>query len=167
MPDPDQGRPEEHATSRRRLMTGAGAVGVGVLGAAALAACGTGDEGAGTAGPGASTGPSGTPSQAPPSSPPAAEGALAKVADVPVGGGKVIKDQQIVVTQPEEGTFKAFATVCTHKGCDVDRVEDGTVFCPCHGSAFSAADGSVERGPAKRPLSEQAVKVEGDSIVKA
>lgn len=152
--------------SRRAVVSGA-AAGAGLIGATTvLAACGGGGEtGAGSSAP--PSAPAQTPS-APPSSAGAGQaGRLAAVSEVPVGGGKIIKDQQIVVTQPEEGTFKAFATVCTHKGCDVDEVKDGTVICPCHGSAFSASDGSVKKGPAEQPLSEIQVKVEGDGIMKA
>ncbi|MEU6807313.1 Rieske (2Fe-2S) protein, partial [Streptomyces neyagawaensis] len=78
--------------------------------------------------------------------------ALATTADIPVGGGKIFKDEKVVVTQPQEGDFKAFSAVCTHRACLVTTVEDGTINCPCHGSKFSVTDGAVENGPAQRPL---------------
>jgi Rieske Fe-S protein len=93
--------------------------------------------------------------------------ALARTAEVPVGGGMIVTGQKIVVTQPEAGTFRAFSSTCTHMGCQVNTVAGGTINCPCHGSKFSVADGSVQAGPAKSPLPERAVKVEGDSIVLA
>jgi len=93
--------------------------------------------------------------------------ALAKTTDIPVGGGKIFGDQQVVVTQPEAGTFKAFATTCTHQGCTATEVKDGTINCPCHGSKFKVADGSVAGGPAQRPLPAKSVKVEGDAITLA
>jgi len=89
---------------------------------------------------------------------------LAKVADIPVGGGKVFEDQGIVVTQPEAGTIKAFSATCTHQGCTVASVSNGTINCPCHGSKFKVADGSVANGPAAAPLSPVRVTVEGGSI---
>ncbi|GAA2709788.1 MULTISPECIES: Rieske (2Fe-2S) protein [Streptomyces] len=91
--------------------------------------------------------------------------ALGKAADVPVGGGKVFADRKVVVTQPAKGEFKAFSAVCTHQGCLVQDVVDGTINCPCHHSRFSATDGSVRGGPAQRPLPAQKVSVSGDSLV--
>jgi len=97
----------------------------------------------------------------------AAVAALAKTADVPVGGGKILPDQKIVVTQPTGGAFKAFSAVCTHQGCTVASVEGGTINCPCHGSKFAIADGSVAGGPAPSPLPARNIRVDGDSIVLA
>jgi Rieske Fe-S protein len=89
------------------------------------------------------------------------------VADVPVGGGVVLAAQGLVVTQPQAGTFKAFSATCTHQGCTVTEVKGGTINCPCHGSKFAVADGSPTAGPAKKPLPETAVRVQGSSIVRA
>jgi nitrite reductase/ring-hydroxylating ferredoxin subunit len=44
----------------------------------------------------------------------------------------------------------AVSLVCTHLGCIVKPAGDG-FDCPCHGSRF-AGDGSVQKGPAPRPL---------------
>jgi Rieske Fe-S protein len=68
------------------------------------------------------------------------------------------------VTQPSAGTFKAFNAVCTHQGCTVASVANGTITCPCHNSQFSAADGSVQSGPAPSPLASIAVTVTGTQI---
>ena len=90
--------------------------------------------------------------------------ALAKTADIPVGSGKIFAKQGVVVTQPTEGTFKAFSTVCTHQGCAVEKVADGTINCLCHGSKFKIEDGSVADGPANRPLAAKKITVDGDSL---
>nr|MDT0661535.1 Rieske (2Fe-2S) protein [Micromonospora sp. DSM 115978] len=90
--------------------------------------------------------------------------ALATLADVPVGGGKIFADQQVVLTQPEAGTVRAFSTVCTHQGCAVSEVADGTINCTCHGSSFSVADGSVTAGPAGQPLPAVEITVDGEEI---
>ncbi|MGW7081239.1 Rieske (2Fe-2S) protein [Streptomyces sp. NPDC054866] len=97
--------------------------------------------------------------------PPKAE-ELAKTSDIAVGGGKVLKDKKIVVTQPEEGDFKAFSAVCTHSGCTVSEVADGTINCACHGSKYRVADASVADGPAPRPLPPQTITVTGNSITR-
>jgi Rieske Fe-S protein len=87
---------------------------------------------------------------------------IAKTADVPVGSGVIVDD--IVVTQPSAGVFKGFSAKCTHKGCMVDKVADGTIDCPCHGSKFNL-DGTVAKGPADKPLATENISVQGDSIV--
>ncbi|MDQ0953580.1 Rieske Fe-S protein [Streptomyces phaeochromogenes] len=89
---------------------------------------------------------------------------LTRTGDVPVGGGKIFKDEKVVVTQPEKGGFKAFSAVCTHQGCIVANVSDGTINCTCHGSEFRIADGSVAKGPAQKPLPAKQITVTGDSI---
>ncbi|MFF8538476.1 Rieske (2Fe-2S) protein [Streptomyces sp. SAS_267] len=89
---------------------------------------------------------------------------LATTSDIPVGGGTVFKDQKVVVTQPAKGDFKAFSAVCTHQGCLVDKVADGTIDCPCHGSKFGVENGAVKAGPAPRPLPAEKITVEGNSI---
>ena len=79
-------------------------------------------------------------------------------------GVAVGANQQVVVTQPSPGTFKAFSAVCTHAGCTVGSVAGGTINCPCHGSKFNITDGSVANGPAKQPLPAKQVSVEGGTL---
>jgi Rieske Fe-S protein len=92
---------------------------------------------------------------------------LARTTDIPVGGGKILTDKKIVITEPQSGTFKAFTAVCTHQGCIVNSVSGGTINCPCHGSKFSIVNGSVVNGPAPSPLAPVGIEVEGTSIVQA
>lgn len=89
---------------------------------------------------------------------------LATTADIPVGGGKIFKDEQVVVTQPKEGEFKAFTSICTHQQCPVANVTGGTINCTCHGSKFSITDGSVAKPPATQPLAAKKITVAGNSI---
>jgi Rieske Fe-S protein len=89
---------------------------------------------------------------------------IAKTSDVPVGSGVILGE--VVVTQPTAGVFKGFSSTCTHKGCTVDKIADGTIDCPCHGSKFNL-DGTVAHGPAEKPLEAKNVTVEGDEIVLA
>jgi Rieske Fe-S protein len=113
----------------------------------------------------AACGSSGTSS--PSTSPAGAGSATLATSDVPVGGGKILADQKLVVTQPVAGTYKAFSAVCTHQGCTVASVANGTITCPCHGSTYSAADGSVTGGPAPAPLASVPVTVSGTTITLA
>lgn len=92
---------------------------------------------------------------------------LAKTSDVPVGGGTILTDKKIVITQPQSGTFHAFTAVCTHAGCTVGSVSSGTINCPCHGSRFNINNGAVVNGPAASPLAPINIKVQGTSIVQA
>ncbi|TWP53250.1 Rieske (2Fe-2S) protein [Lentzea tibetensis] len=89
---------------------------------------------------------------------------LAKTADIPPGGGIVLGDKGVVVVQPQESTFKAFTSTCTHQGCTVANVQGEMINCTCHGSKFNIADGTVAEGPATQPLAEKKIAVQGDSI---
>ena len=97
----------------------------------------------------------------------AAPAALASTSDVPVGGGKILADKKIVLTQPKSGEFHGFSAVCTHAGCTVGSVSGGTINCPCHGSQFNITSGAVVNGPAASPLPPVNIKVQGTSIVQA
>ncbi|MFC9843017.1 Rieske (2Fe-2S) protein [Streptomyces sp. NPDC060223] len=129
------------APSRRTVVAAVGAAGIAV----ALTACGSENESSGSA--------AGT--------------VLAKTSDIPEGGGKVFEAQGVVVTQPAAGTYKAFSSKCTHQGCAVKGIANNVITCPCHNSEFSAADGSVKKGPATQPLAAANITVDGDSITLA
>ncbi|HEY7483473.1 MAG TPA: Rieske (2Fe-2S) protein [Streptosporangiaceae bacterium] len=145
-PIPD---PALRGSTRRGLLAGVGLVGI----AGTIAACGSGsDSGSGSGGEGGDSGEG-------------AGGTLTSTSDIPVGGGKVLEDKKLVVTQPAKGEFRCFSAVCTHRGCTVGSVSNGTIDCPCHGSKYSIKDASVVNGPATRPLSQKTIKVEGGSIV--
>jgi Rieske Fe-S protein len=145
---------------RRGVLAGAGLTGV----AGVISACGFGgsssSSGSAASGSGAQAG-SGSGDG---SSGGGANGALAATSEIPVGGGKVFSTQQVVVTQPEAGTFKGFSAICTHMQCTVDQVANGTIDCPCHGSQFSVKDGAVVAGPAPKPLPAANITVAGDKI---
>ncbi|GAA4953794.1 hypothetical protein GCM10023205_14090 [Yinghuangia aomiensis] len=136
--------------SRRSVLRGVAAVGALGAAGAAVTGCGT------TEGGGAKAG-----------SRPGAKGpvTVGKVPDVSVGAGKVYDDSAVVVTQPVKDQYKAFYARCPHQGCLVNKVEQGVVKCPCHGSQFSVTDGSVVRGPANEGLEELPSKVVDGNIV--
>jgi Rieske Fe-S protein len=158
--------PSVPASRRRTLLACAGAAC-----AAVLAGCARYDSNnGGVAGRQPAQSSSPPASQASPgsgSAAPAGPSALARTADIPVGGGKVLADKKIVITQPQAGSFNAFTAVCTHQGCIVGSVTGGTINCPCHGSKFNIANGSVVNGPAASPLAPVGIKVQGTSIVQA
>jgi len=89
---------------------------------------------------------------------------LGPASDVPVGGGTVFESLEVVVTQPTAGRFVGLTAVCTHTGCIVDKVVDGLIECPCHGSRYRL-DGTVASGPAPRALPARPVTVVDGSIV--
>ena len=135
-------------TTRRALLLGAGAIGA----AGVLAACGSSSPT--TTNPGNGGNGGGAPASPQP----------VKVSDVPVGGGAIFADQNFVVTQPAAGQFKAFSATCTHEQCLVSRIQGDKIICPCHGSEYNIADGSVAVGPAVRPLPARTAAVTGDTI---
>lgn len=85
--------------------------------------------------------------------------------DVPVGGGRIYDEQKLVVTQPVEGEFHGFSSICPHQGCPVTRVGAETIDCTCHGSKFSVTDGSVQIGPASSGLTPVDLTVTDGEIV--
>ncbi|MDV3132271.1 Rieske (2Fe-2S) protein [Mycobacterium sp. 29Ha] len=140
---------------RQKVLIGAG---VGLL-ASVLAACTTYGKNPEASGDTATT------TKSPPTTgltAPQPANVIAKTSEVPVGSGLIVGD--VVVTQAAAGDFKGFSSTCTHAGCAVNEVVDGTINCPCHGSKFNL-DGSVAAGPATKPLASQPVTVQGDSIV--
>lgn len=156
------------ATNRRTVLIAAAALTTG---------CGSDGEGDGGTTTSAPATPSAPATSAPatsatpetPATPTTATGAppLATTSEIPVGGGTVFTEAKVVVTQPTAGEFKAFSAICTHQGCLVNKVADGTIDCPCHGSKYRIADGSVAAGPAPRPLPAEQIKVSGESITLA
>ncbi|MBO3102456.1 QcrA and Rieske domain-containing protein [Cellulomonas fengjieae] len=140
---------------RREVLVRAGLVTMGVAAAGVLAACG-GQEGPGGGSSGGSS--SGGSSSA--------GGALAQVADIPVGGAisaTGADGKPILLLQPEEGTVVALSAVCPHKGCTV--VPDGEeLLCPCHTSVFDLTGANVS-GPADKPLPTVDVHVSEGAVL--
>ena len=157
----------KEALSRRNALAGAATVGIGLP---LLAAC-SDDPGTTATDPGSggesSESPSGESEESPSAGASNSGTTLGAAADIAVGGGTVFKDAKVVVTQPAEGEFKGFSAICTHQGCPVASVEDGAITCPCHGSKFSIEDGSVQDGPATKPLGEVGVEVKGGEVTVA
>jgi len=47
--------------------------------------------------------------------------------------------------------IKVLSSHCTHLDCVINKVENGRLICPCHGSEFDL-DGNAVKGPAYKPL---------------
>ena len=125
--------------TRRAVLAGAGALGAAGL----LSACGGGD-----------------------STPTASSGAD----DPVITELSTLREEGAVVFDSADGkaiavdtgsAVVAYSAVCTHDGCTVGwDAEAKEIACPCHGSRFAAADGSVVNGPARDPLGSVAVTVD-------
>ena len=167
---------QDQRATRRGVLLGVGLVGVG----GALAGCSTtavpydANEagvapGQGAVMPSASSAMTGQAGQADGTAGQASSATtgtlLGFVKDIPVGGGMVFLDQKVVVTQPAKGVFKAFSAVCTHVGCICNKVANGTIDCPCHGSEFKISDGAVVTGPAPAPLPARTITVSNGQIM--
>src|SRR5690242_3705272 len=150
----------EFPISRQKVLLGAG---LGLV-TAVVAACSTYGKKEEAASDSATTTAAPAPSASGGPAVPAAPAAnvIAKTADVPVGSGLIV--DKVVVTQPTAGVFKGFSSTCTHAGCTVNKIADGTIDCPCHGSKYNL-DGTVAKGPAQKPLPAENITVQGDSIV--
>ena len=83
---------------------------------------------------------------------PATAAPLARLDQVPTGGGLVLARRRIVLTKDTAGVVRGFSASCPHQGCTVNQVQAGRIGCPCHGSRFDAATGAVVRGPATTGL---------------
>ncbi|MFK0289708.1 Rieske (2Fe-2S) protein [Streptomyces sp. NPDC090442] len=129
---------------RRTMLRGAALAGLTCFGAAACA--------------------SGTQGSAPkPSSDAPVE--LGPATDVPVGGAKLYAAQRLLVSQPTQGEFTCFSSVCTHMGGVLNKIENGQAVCPLHGSHFQVATGKVTKGPASVPLETVPIKVKGGKLI--
>lgn len=84
-------------------------------------------------------------------------------AELPLGLSLV---GDVLVRRHDDGRVQAWSARCTHLGCRLDRVIDGVVVCPCHGSRFDD-QGRVVNGPASRslqPLEVRAVAAGGWTV---
>lgn len=90
---------------------------------------------------------------------------LAAASEIPVGGGKIFSAAKVVVTQPVSGQYLGFSAVCTHVGCILSEVANGTIDCPCHGSEFKITTGAVVTGPAPSPLPKKQIKIVNGQVV--
>ncbi len=84
--------------------------------------------------------------------------------DYPVNSVTYLQDQQVYIVRTEKGLW-AMTAVCTHLGCITQwKPELNLIACPCHGSKFGK-NGTVDAGPAPRPLPHFAVRLTADGAL--
>lgn len=97
---------------------------------------------------------------------------LTKQTGLAVAGGFLVvgrvggRSVNALVLNEDGTTFRAYTSICTHQACTVNSYNAGTkrFVCPCHGSEFNAASGSVAQGPASAPLARFNASREGDTL---
>ena len=72
-------------------------------------------------------------------------------------------EYDLAVRETGDGTYLALLLKCTHAEQPLTKTGNG-FYCTLHGSQF-AADGTVEKGPASRPLQHLPVKVENNNLM--
>ena len=74
-----------------------------------------------------------------------------EVASVPLNKNKEVQffDKYIIVNSNNQTTV--FSSHCSHLGCKIDKMENGKLVCPCHGSEYDL-HGEVIKGPAYKNL---------------
>ena len=65
----------------------------------------------------------------------------------------------IIVNKKDKTTV--LSSHCTHLGCTIDKIENGRLVCPCHGSEYDL-DGNAIKGPAYKPLENIPSEVSAD-----
>jgi Rieske Fe-S protein len=74
-----------------------------------------------------------------------------------IKSGHVIKSGNVYLS--------AYTLVCTHNGCEPAAPNaEGILACPCHGAKFNA-DGTVNKGPAKKPLAGIKIALKAGKVV--
>lgn len=79
------------------------------------------------------------------------------------GGFLYISPAKVVAVNTGGSTIRAFTSICTHEGCDVDQFQGGRMVCPCHGSQYDTS-GNVVQGPATGALKEYPVTRTGNTV---
>ncbi|MBP2472858.1 nitrite reductase/ring-hydroxylating ferredoxin subunit [Crossiella equi] len=100
---------------------------------------------------------------------PGGSGALAKLADIPVGKGTVVSGPSgpVLLVRASETEVKAFNAACPHAGTPVEAPVNGIATCPNHGSQFEALTGAKRKGPATTGLTPVKVTVANGQIMTA
>ena len=137
---------------RRQFLTVIGSLAVAGVTIPVVAGCGSGD------GQGAQLFPE------PDDSTKAEIAAAIKAGEPAVGAATFFEDARLVITQPTKGSYVALSTVCPHQGGKVDRLSNGKLICPLHGSTFDPETGEALSGPTQIPLPNKQVVPSGGTV---
>lgn len=76
-------------------------------------------------------------------------------------------NDDIAVVHAEDGNFYALDDTCSHEAVSLSDgyVEEDTLECPKHASAFCLRTGVPETLPALRPVKTHRVSLEGDRLI--
>ena len=78
--------------------------------------------------------------------------------------GKYLIKNGIIIAHVAQGSYIAVSAACTHEGTNIEYKSAQNIFhCPNHDSEFKT-DGSVQKGPAKKSLTQYNVTVNGNII---
>lgn len=118
------------------------------------------------------TSPSPTPADRPTPSPSAQQSGtvIASLNSLPAGSAIMFltpnTNQHAILIHEDDGTVKAFSSICTHQGCVVNfSASTQSLICPCHGSQFDIKTGAVLRRPANRPLESYPIQIDANGNV--
>lgn len=67
------------------------------------------------------------------------------------GDGVHFFEKVILVKNGDE--IRLMSSTCSHLGCRINKIENGELVCPCHGSRYDL-QGKPLKGPANQPLQE-------------
>ncbi len=56
-----------------------------------------------------------------------------------------------IIISRNENEMTIFSSRCTHLGCEINKIENGEIVCPCHGSRYDKT-GNPTKGPSIKPL---------------
>jgi len=73
------------------------------------------------------------------------------IVDAHLADGVHFYDEVIFIKDKNE--FRLLASKCSHLGCRINKVENGELVCPCHGSRYNLS-GEPSKGPATVSLAE-------------
>ncbi len=95
---------------------------------------------------------------------------IASLADCPLGAVRrvVARGEELALARTSEGDVFVTSDICPHGHCSIGAggsVKGVTLVCPCHGSAFDLATGTVLSPPARYPLRVYAVTLDGGDIL--
>ncbi len=84
-----------------------------------------------------------------------------KVLLFPFNKNKAVSFLKDFIVINKKGKATVLSAHCTHLGCSINKVENGKLVCPCHGSEFDQ-DGKAIKGPAYRSLEKIPARVNSE-----